>query len=167
MRHMFKWATAVMLVTLMIGWSISSAAGEEKTAPDSQKGTISGVVTKDGHPLANAQVRLIKPMRQGEKPADARPQAAEPAPGKPGKPGKGGGVGAKPEPVATTTTDENGRFTLADVPAGAYVVAAGAKGEGVGRARVNVIAGKTVNVTIQVQVPERREGAKRAQKPAP
>ena len=53
--------------------------------------------------------------------------------------------------VATATTDANGHFILKDVPAGRYIIEGGIKGRaGKGRARINLAAGKTLDIAIQV-----------------
>ena len=169
MRSWMKWMTGLVAMTVLS----SGASVFAQAQTSGEKGSISGVVMKDGQPLANMRVALVKP-----------PPRPEGAPGdRPQRPGRGQGQGAqgligpgedvppagerprrdregpggprpdrpRPQPIAETTTDANGKFTFSDVPAGVYMVVSGERGVGMGRARAVVTAGKTVSVEIVVQ----------------
>jgi hypothetical protein len=93
-------------------------------------------------------VRLIKPQQaQKAERAARRAQAAT----QPAKPTKAARAAAKPQPVLTATTDDNGRFTFKDVPPGDYAVAINLKKQANGKARVHVGPGKVANVTIEMR----------------
>jgi protocatechuate 3,4-dioxygenase beta subunit len=128
---------AVLALALAVSFSATRVSAEEQG-----KGTVSGKVTKaDGSAAANAKVQLMHGGKPGKKGA---PAAAEdkPAPGD------------KPKPVAETTADADGKYTLADVPAGKYVIRAGIKGEGMGHQDIEVKAGETTTADIQMKAPK-------------
>jgi hypothetical protein len=156
---------------------LPTAWAEEPGAAATEKGTISGVVTKDGQPLANVKVALMKPPppRQGGQggpggggPGGGRgpgggaggagPQSAQPAGGdhggQGGQGGPGGGRGEggnRPPPIAETTTDAEGKYTFKDVAVGDYVVVVGDRQTGMGRQRVTVKANATAEADVKVQ----------------
>lgn len=124
--------------------------------------TISGTVTKDGKPLPNARVALfvrhahVKTVKKGTDDSDnsatTQPSADE--------------VKHKKhdlaDATATSTADDNGKFTLTGVPAGNYVVVAGLKGDGKGHEHVEVTPGQSMSVEIPVSVPgEKTKGGKK------
>jgi hypothetical protein len=162
MRSSVRWpALALAGVILLIGWSMTATRGEDAAPPTTAPagGKISGVVTQNGQPVAGAMVRLVKPGKAAQQvggttqPNVQGLDAGAPTP-KPGKAGKAAAKAAakgKPVPVTTATTDEQGHFILSDVPPGEYAVQAGIKGQAVGRARVSVVAGQEVNVSIQLR----------------
>jgi hypothetical protein len=126
-------------------------------------GTITGTVTgKDGKPAAGVAVRLMKPGQGGPgRPggaggppkADApkpEPKADEPKPGEKPAPPPGGG-GNRPPPIKEAKTDDAGKFTMTEVPAGEYTIAAGGRDIGFGREMVTVKAGETATVSITLK----------------
>jgi hypothetical protein len=133
--------------------SAAQAPADGQTADgQTATGNISGVVMKDGKPLANARVGLIDA-------GEARAHL--------GKRAKGGNQSNKdqsntnadqapsqkrqrPTPVATTMTDSDGKFSITDVKVGDYMVMAMAKREGRGRARASIVSGETATVEIDV-----------------
>ncbi|HSI33670.1 MAG: carboxypeptidase-like regulatory domain-containing protein [Phycisphaerae bacterium] len=142
MTRMIKWmAPAVAAFGLMIGFSSSPAVAADG-------GTITGtVVDKEGKPAAGLDVRVVKPRPAGERPAAPKADAEKP-PEKPA-PGAGGGRGGtRPEPVASGKTDDAGKFEIKGVPAGEYMVLAGSREKGMGRSKVTVETGKTVDVKL-------------------
>lgn len=192
MRNWMKWMTGLAAVAMLSG-----AATVHAEPAAGEKGTISGVVMKDGQPLANVRVALMKPPPRPEGAPEGAPGDRPARPERPGRgQGQGEGRGAqgliapgddappappagerprreregqggpggpngdrpRPEPVAETTTDANGKFTFSNVPVGMYVVVSGERGAGMGRARVEVVAGKTVSVEVVVQQGPRGEG---------
>jgi len=104
-------------------------------------GSVSGTVTKDDQPVANARVAILKAPARGQGGAN--------------RGGAGGGTAngaagekARPQALATTTTDANGHFSFADLAAGDYVIVAGERGEGRGHQRVSVSNGQPASVTV-------------------
>src|SRR4051812_18099078 len=150
MRTASKWAVVFLAAAGLGTFAIPSTRGDDAatTQPtaDTQLavGNLTGVVMKDGKPLANARVGLID---------------ASQAKGKAGKRNKGADATATPEkrqrptPTATAMTDSEGKFTLNDVKAGDYMVMAMVKGEGRGRARASIAAGQTATVEVQITKP--------------
>ena len=153
---------AVVLVALAVVLSLNTVT----RAQDSQEtGSVSGtVVDKEGNVVEGAMVRLMKPMQRGRGPADKPAIEGTPSqqlaenPAKPGKPGKAapGKPGDRPKPVATATTDADGKFTMNDVPAGDYMVVAMVRGQGAARQPVTVKAGETA--TAELKLKERPAG---------
>lgn len=104
-------------------------------------GKVVGKVTKDKEPVANVRVVL------------AKPPAKDAAPGPDGK-------RPKPEVIAETQSDASGVFTFADVAVGDYVVIAGAKDVGMGKAKASVKAGETTTVEVAIKVKPHEEEKK-------
>lgn len=155
MMSISKWTAPLVALALVLSFNAWAGAQESK-----ETGSMSGtVVDKDGKPVEGANVRLMKPMQRGRGPADK--QAAQGAsalqlaekPAKPGKPDKGepGKPGNRPKPVATATTDADGKFTMEDVAAGEYMVVAMVRGQGAARQPVTVKAGETATVELKLQ----------------
>jgi hypothetical protein len=150
MRTASKWAVVFLAAAGFGVIAIPTSRGDDtattQPSADTQSavGNITGVVMKDGKPLANARVGLV--------------DAAQ-AKGKAGKRNKVADATATPEkrqrptPTATAMTDSEGKFTLNDVKVGDYMVMAMAKGEGRGRARASIAAGQTANVEVQITKP--------------
>jgi hypothetical protein len=138
MLRLLKWAlpmTAAM--GLMIGLAVVSAKGAEEAA----KGTITGkVVDKDGTTaVPDATVTLTKPRD---------PNAPR----------------TRPEPLATATTDKDGKFVLefekAKVPDGEYNVGTNVQGKGMGREKVKItgVKAEPAEVTIKLAARQGRGG---------
>jgi hypothetical protein len=177
MFRVLKWTTPFVAVAMMLALGSASRADEAKK----ETGTVSGtVLDKEGHPAAGLQVRLFHPFdrgqhRGGEGAAKVEKQnaddgAATATGDKAEKPGKGekgrkGEKGDRPKPVATTSTDKDGKFTLSDVPAGKYVVMTMIKGVGGARQDVEVTAGSEAKVELKIQDRPAR-GEKKAEKRA-
>jgi hypothetical protein len=161
-----KWSVPFVAFALLLGLGVSVRAEEAKKETGSVSGTV---LDKEGNAAPGVQVRLMHPFERGQRKsgdggaAQAEPKNAEPAAGE--KPGKGakGGKSDRPKPVATTSTDKDGKFTLADVPVGKYVVMAMVKGVGGARSEVEVTAGSEAKLELKLQ--ERpAKGAKKAEK---
>ena len=147
MRTASKLAAAFLAATGLGVFAIATTRADDAatTQPSantqSAVGSITGVVMKDGKPLANARVGLVDVAQ---------------AKGKLGKHNKGADATSttekhqRPTPTATAMTDSEGKFTLNDVKVGDYMVMAMAKGEGRGRARASIAAGQTANVEVQI-----------------
>lgn len=117
-----------ILASLLIMASFFVAAPIVR-ADSSTTGTITGTVT--GGSGNTISIKLFKPHPKG-----ARPTAA-------------GGKGRHHEPpVAQTSADANGNFTLPNVAPGTYVIVAVSKGVGAGHATVTVTAGQTATVSL-------------------
>jgi hypothetical protein len=130
----------VSLAALALALAISFTASRA-TAQDAKKGSISGKVTKaDGTAAANAKVMLMKPAdRTAPKPAAEEGQKPK---------------GEKQAPVAETTADADGKYTLADVEPGKYVLGANLKGEGRVRQPIEVKAGEALTVDLKIEAPK-------------
>jgi hypothetical protein len=129
---------AVLALALAVSFTATRATAEEQG-----KGTISGKVTNaDGSAASGAQVRLMNPMakdkNKGEKPAAAEDKGE-------------GKDKERAKPVAQTTTDADGKYTLSDVPAGKYVLQAGVKNVGRATQEVEVKAGETAAVDLKLE----------------
>ena len=148
---------AVVVVAILFGvYAVPSHAASAEP-----KGEVKGKVLKaDGKPAAGAMVRLMPRAaraKRGVQPTAAAPDGAKAKAGR--KPAERRG------PAASATADLNGEFTLSDVPAGQYVVAARAKGAGNARQPVTVHAGKPADVTLTLKAAD-PTAAKHARKRA-
>ena len=179
MNPVVKWMVpATTSFGFLIGisaWSASAAEkapGEKPIATKAEaKGTVTGkLVDKDGNAVAGARVTLGKPMVGARHQQQQKPQGqaaeqkltatADKKPAVSGEP--------KREPVATTTTDREGKFTFKDVPAGDYVVRTHLRGQGMAVARVTVAAGKAADVALTLKpAPGGGGGAAARNKPKP
>jgi 5-hydroxyisourate hydrolase-like protein (transthyretin family) len=114
------WLLVAGVLTVM--W-LSPAPLASVACADPSDGTIHGTVHgTDGHPAAQVEVKLFQ--------AGAR--------------------GKDRKPAQTKTTDQNGQFTFSDVAPGDYVLEAGGKGVGHGRAKTHVGSEQVVNVDIGI-----------------
>lgn len=140
MQRMLKWAAPLVALGLLLGYTAPKAV-----AADDDKGSVTGMVTGvDGKPAADVTVKLNKAMTKADRKA-AKEAAAN---------------GEKPKhakPVATATTDKDGKFEMKDVPAGSYNVVAGVKGESMGHEAVTVTAGSASDVSITLAAIEKKE----------
>jgi hypothetical protein len=86
-------------------------------------------------------------------------QDAGQQPGAPGGGGGGGGGGrwGNWETVAETQSDAEGKFELADVPVGNYLLFAGGRGIGMARQEIEIKAGETLQVELTLR-PRQRDG---------
>src|SRR5204863_5590270 len=109
---------------------------------------VKGIVTdKDSKPVAGATIRIMTPTgKHAEGEHKPKEQAA-------------GEKGPKTPPVATGTTDNDGKFSIADVPVGKYVVMAGMKGVGTARENVEVKKGETAEVNLKLAMKGEKSGA--------
>lgn len=171
MFPVLKGATPCLALALLV--SVATVVRAQEAAPATKEtGIISGtVLDPDGNPAPAVQVRLFHPFMRGQRrnaahaqqPQRADPAAAAPAPDD--KPAKGDKDrrSDRPKPVATTSTDKDGNFSIADVPAGKYVVMAMMRGVGGARREVQVNAGGDARVELKLK--ERpAKGQKKAQK---
>jgi hypothetical protein len=170
MKNATRWATLVLSVAgLGIFSAIPSVAKPTTQPSDSSSATgnctISGTVTKDGKPLPNARVALFVArahVKTGKNGAAASATADNNAATTQPTADAGKKKHDRGDATATATADEDGKFTLTDVPAGDYVVVAGLKGDGRGHERVSVTTGGSTSVEIPVSVPgEKTKGGKK------
>jgi hypothetical protein len=124
---------------------------------------------KDGKAAEGVKIRIMKPMQRGGAGGGARraggaggaaPKVADaPTPDKPAdKPAAPGGR-ERPTPVAEGASDKDGKFSIANVPAGEYMVMAILQGSGMARGRVTVKDGETA--TVELKLAERQPGQAR------
>jgi len=139
--------SAFSMLTLAAGLLLGTAAVSTALAADAPAvttGTITGlVVDKDNNPVKGATVSVVPPMVRAGRGGKAAQAAGDAAPAK------------RPEPVATGTTGDDGKFKIENVPAGKYTVMAKADGKGQGRTKdvVEVKATETVDAgTITLMV---------------
>jgi hypothetical protein len=137
-----------IVLGLAVALALSLAATSAKAA---DTGKVTGkVLDKDGKGVAGAMVQVRTPPEKGAGKGN-KPAAADEKP-----------KGERPKPVAKGKTEADGSFTLADIPAGEYVVAANAKGVGMAREKVTVKAGETAEVKLTLK--EGKEGGKGGKK---
>ena len=157
-----KWAAAPLLA-LAVMFSVSTRAAK---AADEAKGTVTGtVVGADDKPSSGTLVRLFHPMEKGNKAAKSEAKSksdgaeTKAAADKPAK-------GDKPVPVATATTDKDGKFEMKDVPAGKYTIMANVKGVGNDRENIEVKAGESASVSLKLEKHEGKVGGAGGEKKA-
>jgi hypothetical protein len=155
MTSIFKWLLPTAAAFgLVVGLAaISVKAQDAKVA----KGNINGtVLDKDGKAVEGVTVNLMKPRRQG-----GGGGGAGGGPGGPSTRASVGndaiqlqqgppGQGQRPAPIATATTDKDGKFTMSDIAVGQYMVGVRDDAKKLyGRAPVTVEDGKTAEVEIK------------------
>jgi hypothetical protein len=144
MVRTLKFLAPVVALGLMVGLSSATRAQEHKGA-----GTVAGhVMGADGKAAANIKVRILaaNPGERGGKKKQLQAEGEKPK------------KAERQAPVAEGTTGDDGSFSIANVPAGDYVVQAGGKGVGNAREKVSVKAGETANVTLTLKEPKKGEG---------
>jgi hypothetical protein len=143
--------SSLKVLSLLAGVGLMIALSSATTrAEDAKKetGSVTGtVVDKDGKAVAGATVAIVEPRQKGPNADSPRKPADQAAGDDAAKP-------KRPAPVATTETDKDGKFTLADVPVGEYVVVARLKGVGrTSPTHVTVAAGKEETVSLTLMPP--------------
>jgi 5-hydroxyisourate hydrolase-like protein (transthyretin family) len=138
-----KFSTFLLALTALLTLGAGSAA---------LAGTITGTVTgTDGKPAGSVKVRLVKLEDAPGKPAQAKDPAAKLA--KDAKlaknPAKAGGKHGTT--VAESATNADGTFTFENVADGSYIVIAGGKGAGGGKAEVTVSGATPATVSITLK----------------
>ena len=115
--------------------AVLALVAQTAVALQSGKGTITGTVqTADGKPAVGLNLKLVQDM-----PIDMR---------RPGSKGKStqGGPKDRTKTFAQATTDQNGKFTMQNVPEGTYRLEAGNKNMGWIYQDVTVKANETVTL---------------------
>jgi protocatechuate 3,4-dioxygenase beta subunit len=167
MSRTINWVfPATTALGLAVGVFAMDARAERATAPETPAatrtegaGTINGeLLDQDGKAVAGARVALVKAVGRDQKRQrkDGRRDDAASGPAA-ATTGKGR---ARPERVATATTDDDGKFTMSAVPAGEYTVRAQLKGGGTAVARVTVAAGKSADVAMTLKPRSADKGAR-------
>jgi hypothetical protein len=134
MLHRIRFLVPVLALGLVAALSYGVRA-EDAPKADQATGTISGkVVDKDNNPVAGATIRLMAAPHKGHKKLAA------------GEKGKN-----RPAPVAEATSDQDGKFSLPNIPAGDYRLMAALKKVGVGSVAVQLQAGETKDVTVTIE----------------
>ena len=135
--------------------------------------TISGkVVDEQGAVVAGVRVAVM-PMPNRDVQPPAPPQNAEPKAAQDSDKGRGNGPGGpggrqRPQPVAQGETDADGKFSLAEVPAGKYMLVAGGRdAPGVARQPIEVTEGQELSIDLTLKPrPQRQPGGGGGQPPA-
>ena len=131
LRHLTLGALALALALSLT--ATRASADDTKKDTGSINGTVKG---SDDKPVAGALVRLLHPMSHADKKADKASKQAKGA--------------DKPVPVATATTDNDGKYEMKDVPTGDYVVQCQVKGQGSAHEHVTVKSGDTATVDLKL-----------------
>jgi len=125
-RNSMKWILpSLVAFGLLIGLSALTVKAADAAKA---KGKIAGtVVDKDGKVVEGAKVNLTKPQARGAG-------------------GGGGGAAQRPEPLATATTDKDGKFAITfEVADGAYRLSTTVQDKGSARAALTIKGGKVVD----------------------
>jgi hypothetical protein len=135
-----KWTLPVSMFAALFVLSTVRAADDAKS---SEKVKVSGVVLlEDGKPAANASVRIVPPAPKKSADGAAEKPANQQADGK--KPDR-------PEPIAETKTDADGKFSL-EAPAGKYRIMANLRGSGSATKTIDLKHGKDMeNVELKLK----------------
>jgi hypothetical protein len=155
---------AIACVVALAAWCLASVSYAGTS--DGSVGKITGVVLKDGKPLASVRVGIFaakqKLGKKGRAPdADAAP-ATQPSDSNRAVPER-----PRRQILAETQTDSDGKFTLGGLKPGNYVVLAGGHGQGRGHQRVSVAAGQESAVEINVEAAPGNDGGATTQPSRP
>ena len=172
MLKMVRWMLpATAALGMLVGLSVLTVrAADDAKDSKAGKGNISGTVTdKDGKAVEGVTVNLAKPRQRGsgggggggpagggtggdaKKDADKQAAIGQPSAERHQN---------RPTPIATATTDKDGKFTMNDVAVGEYMVGVRDQEKKLyGRERVTVEDGKTASVEIKcTDTPPQRGG---------
>jgi hypothetical protein len=141
MLRFVKWTSPLLAFGLVMALLCAKVRAEDKK----DTGTITGtVVDQDGKAVSGAKIAVFHwTEHKDTAKTEEKPKEKELAEGdKPAAPKE------KQTPVATGTSDDSGKFTLSDVPAGTYRVVARVKGKGQGVEKAEVKAGETADVKL-------------------
>ncbi len=112
------------------------------------------VTTSDGKPAAGVNVRVFHPMDKSDRKAakaEAKSDKAEKNAAEGDKPkGEKGEKMEKPIPVASGTTDNDGKFILKDVPVGKYTVLAQQRAVGRATEDIEIKSGEETKVDLKL-----------------
>ena len=136
--------------------AVSALPARAQDAKPEGKGTVTGtVVDKDAKPAEGVTVNLFKPRQGGGGSGGAAPVAPKSQFGHDAI-----DLQNRPTPIATATTDKDGKFEMKDVPAGQYMVGVRDQEKKLyGRTAVTVEADKTATVEIKCSdTPPQRNG---------
>jgi hypothetical protein len=147
---------------LVLGIAATASRAEEgKDAPAAGKGSITGTVTdKDGKAVEGVKVNLMKP-RQKQGGGGGGSGGAAPAAPKASRNHDATQLQQqRPQPIATATTDKDGKYELKDVDAGDYgVIVRDDEKKVYGRTKVKVEDGKAATADIKcTDTPPQRGG---------
>lgn len=164
-----KWIAPAVALALIVSFTASRSTAEEVKK---ETGSVAGVVQDvEGKPVSGLDVRLHNQMSKKDKSGatgttDTEKQSApekksaddQPPQQLADKPAKT--KADKPIPLATATTDGDGKFTLADVPVGDYTLIARQKGVGNARQNVSVKSGEVTRVELKFKPQKNKDAAK-------
>lgn len=145
----------ILLSLALVSTMILTVSAADTRPSEQHNGTIEGKVLHQGKPIGGIRVAVMAPQegRRKGKNKDADQKGADE---------KAAGVEKifgkdRPKPAAQTVTDSEGRFSV-DVPAGTYVVIAAGKKIGMAHERVDLKAGETKKIELNLE--DRPEGRK-------
>jgi hypothetical protein len=133
-------APALLLLAAALCVALPGDRGLAADAAKPATGAVKGAVKfSDGTVAANLKIEIydLKAINGG------KAQAATPLADKPGS--------KPPPPVASTTTDANGKYTLDKVPVGKYRLQAGDQMKGMAFLQVSVEANKTATHDLTIR----------------
>ncbi|HEX3356415.1 MAG TPA: carboxypeptidase-like regulatory domain-containing protein [Tepidisphaeraceae bacterium] len=136
MNRVSTFAASVFGLVLVLAVAQAVRADDQ---PPAATGTVSVTVSdKDGKPVQGVTVRVTahKQSAKGDKGATTQPTDAA--------------AGGKADPIASGTTDADGKATLQSVPAGDYNLSANLKGQGTARQKITVKAGEPLSVDLKL-----------------
>jgi protocatechuate 3,4-dioxygenase beta subunit len=144
MLRWMKWVVPVAGMAMVFGFNAYQVRADDTVPPASTqpaaKATVTvNVVDGDGKPVSGAMVSIVAAQTGGKKKNQADPNTPPPA------------QGNRPTPIATGTTDAEGKAVLAGIPDGKYTVRARAKAAGMGRENVTVVDQKDASVTVTLK----------------
>lgn len=151
MLRMTKWVAPVAAFGLMLAFAMAVQAADQKA----DTGTVSGTITdQNGKAVAGVKVELFQPPPRMHKHEHANQQADAAETDKDKAADADHPKHERPKPLFEATTDKDGKFSIADVPAGHYVAAARLKGVGGAHERITVKAGETTTVDLKLAPPK-------------
>jgi hypothetical protein len=129
-----RFSALAVACVVALGFVFHASAGGTDT------GAVTGTVTKEGKPIIGAKVKLSSAQRRKDK-------KFAPAT----NPSESGAKAPKAQPIASVTTDADGKFVIPDLAPGEYVVVVNEKGVGRAKAKVSVAASQSSDVAISLQ----------------
>jgi protocatechuate 3,4-dioxygenase beta subunit len=140
MYRKMKWIAPVAALALIVGFQLKAKGQDAPTTAPAGTATVNvTVVDGDNKPVSGVKVSLLPPRaKKGKKSAAAAADGTAAAPTKP----------AKVVPIASGTTDDDGKVALTGIADGSYQLQARSKTAGAGKGTVTVSGGQDAAVSI-------------------